>query len=293
MIALEGHGWRARLTPRHGAGLSALDWRAPDGAWHAILAPLADPAAKDAGCFVMAPFANRIADGRFAFAGRAYQIPVNRPEEGMAIHGCARDRGWQTIEATATRAILALHVDEPACPWRFDLEQRVTLTDGGATIALTITNRGPDPMPFGIGLHPWFPKAADSRLHFTTAALHRRDARGLPLAQADPQPGFAPGTARPLARRPWLDGCAGDWSPRMAEIAGAGLRIALHATGALRHLQVYVPDDRATFCAEPVSHLPDAVNRPDLPAMDILAPGGTLTGAMSLSATFLRQEPAQ
>lgn len=284
MIALEGHGWRARLSPEHGAGLTALDWRGPGG-WLPVLAPPSAPGAQDGGCFVMAPFANRIADGRFAFAGRDYQIPLNRPEEGMAIHGCARDRAWQVIEAGPTAARLALHLDDPALPWRFDLVQQVTLTSEGVTIALTITNRGTEPMPFGFGLHPWFVKSADTTLTFTTAALHRRDPRGLPLPEVEPQPALAPDSPRPLAQVPWLDGCATGWSPRVACITGGGMRISLRATGALRHLHVYVPDTRPVFCAEPVSHLPDAINRPGLPAMDNLPPGGALSGAMSLSAT--------
>lgn len=289
MIRLEAHGWRALLAPGHGASLTALEVRHPaTGGWLPVLAPLADPAAGlTAGCFVMAPFANRIADGRFSFAGRDHRIALNRPAEGMAIHGCARDRAWRVIEAGKAAATLALHLDEPGCPWRFDLEQRLTLAEGGATIALTLTNRGAAPMPFGIGLHPWFPKAADTMLHFTTAALHRRDARGLPLPQTDPLPALAAGSAQPLAQIPWLDGCASDWTPREAWITGGGLRITLQATGALRHLHVYIPDDRPLFCAEPVSHLPDAINRPGLPgAMTVLAPGATLAGAMTLAAAF-------
>ena len=292
MIALEAHGWRALLAPDHGASLTALDRRGSDGAWRPVLAPLADPAAGlNAGCFVMAPFANRIADGRFSFLGRDYRIPVNRPAEGMAIHGCARERVWQVVAAGGDHALLSLHLDEPEFPWRFDLTQHTTLTPAGAGVALTITNRGPDPMPFGLGLHPWFPKFPDSTLHFTTAALHRRDARGLPLPRTEPCPEFSV-PVRPLAQMPWLDGCAGDWSPREARITGDGLALTLRATGALRHLHVYVPDDRPVFCAEPVSHLPDAINRPELgadAAMTPLAPGESLSGAMILSASPIKE----
>lgn len=292
MIALEAHGWRARLAPQFGASLTTLDWRGPAGAWHPVLAPLADPAAGlTAGCFVMAPFANRIADGRFSFMGRAYHIPVNRPAEGMAIHGRARERAWQVVAAGEDHALLSLHLDEPDFPWCFDLTQHTTLTPAGVRVALTITNRGPKPMPFGLGLHPWFPKAADTTLHFTAATLHRRDARGLPLPQTEAHPEFA-APARPLAQLPWLDGCAGDWSPREACITGGGIALTLRASGALKHLQVYVPDDRPVFCAEPVSHLPDAINRPELgadAAMTPLALGESLSGAMILSASPMKE----
>lgn len=286
MIALEGHGWRAGLPPEFGASLTRLARRLPGGGWQPVLEPPSAPGAQDGGCFVMAPFANRIADGRFSFTGRDHRIPVNRPAEGMAIHGCARDRAWRVVEATGAGATLALHLDEPALPWRFDLVQRVTLGAAGVLVTLDLTNRGAAPMPFGIGLHPWFCKTEAARLEFAPARLHRRDARGLPLPETDPQPGFTPGAGQNLGDLHWLDGCASDWSGRARLRIGA-LDLILAATGALRHLQVYVPDDRPVFCAEPVSHLPDAVNRPDLgpqAAMTVLAPGDSLSGTMRISA---------
>ncbi|NKW10672.1 hypothetical protein HGG76_20340 [Ochrobactrum tritici] len=67
-----------------------------------------------------------------------------------------------------------------------------------------------------------------------------------------------------------------------------GLR--LKGEGALRHLHVFNPQDRAVFCAEPVSHLPDVINRPTLgedAAMTVLNPGEALTGALLFSAHLL------
>ncbi len=290
MVRLEAHGWRAQLAPDHGASLTALEVRHPagTGAWLPVLAPLADPGqGLRAGCFVMAPFANRIDGGRLAVDGRHWQIPLNRPEEGMAIHGFARDRTWRITGHGPDRVRAELLVEDPGLPWQFGLVQTVTLAPAGMRIGLELTNRGPRPMPFGLGLHPWFPKRPGTRLTFARPQMQRRDTRGLPLPGTDPQPGFAPGSAQPLEAMPWLDGSFTDWSPREAEILwpDAGLRLTLRAEGALRHLHVFVPDDRPLFCAEPVSHLPDAINRPALPGgMDRLAPGAVLAGAMALAA---------
>lgn len=290
MLTLEAHGYHAAIAPNYGASLTALDWQAPDGARIALLAPLVDPAAGlRAGCFVMAPFANRIADGRFDFGGQVWQTPVNRPEEGMAIHGHARDRAWQVHRHQADRAVLGLSVDDPDLPWQFEISQTVTLSPEGVTVALGLTNRGPRAMPFGMGLHPWFPKPAGARLSFASTGSHFRDARGLPLPETRMQPGFDPDHPLPLPEFPWFDGCFSGWTPPEARIdwPGQGVSLHLRASGALRHLHVYVPDDRAVFCAEPVSHLPDAVNRPGLgagAAMTLLAPGDSMDGAMTLTA---------
>jgi aldose 1-epimerase len=52
-------------------------------------------------------------------------------------------------------------------------------------------------------------------------------------------------------------------------------------------LQVFTPSWADFFCVEPVSHSPDAINRPDLPAdqaMHVLEPGAVLAGRISLTA---------
>lgn len=139
-----------------------------------------------------------------AIGGRAGFTAAVARSQREAIHGCARDRAWRVVEVEAggAGATLALHLDEPALPWRFDLVQRVTLGAAGVVVALDLTNRGAAPMPFGIGLHPWFCKTGDARLEFAPARLHRRDARGLPLPETDPQPGFTPGAGQNLRDLP-------------------------------------------------------------------------------------------
>ena len=149
----------------------------------------------------------------------------------------------------------------------------------------------------GLGLHPWFPKPAGTTLSFAARGAHQRDALGLPLAETAPQPAFAAAAPQPLDHLPWFDGCFSDWSPRRARICWPDRKAALvlAGEGAFRHLHVYVPDDRAVLCAEPVSHLPDAVNRPDLgptAQMTLLARGQSLSGSLILSALPLCPQPS-
>ena len=116
------------------------------------------------------------------------------------------------------------------------------------------------------------------------------DGRGLPVEPLTQPEAFDPEHPVALGHQPWFDGCFKNWSPCSAVISWPEHQAALTLTaeGALRHLHVFVPDNRAVVCAEPVSHLPDVINRPELGAdcaMDILQPGDTLFGTMTLSAT--------
>lgn len=66
----------------------------------------------------------------------------------------------------------------------------------------------------------------------------------------------------------------------LAQIGQRRGRITMRGEGA-DALHLFRPPGADFFCAEPVSHLPDAINRG---GMDILAPGETRTLAMTLSA---------
>lgn len=298
MLSLAAHGYRVQLDPRRGATLLSAEWCAPTGDWLPILAPLADPGAGlTAGCFVMAPFANRIAAGRFSFAGAVHQLPLNRPQEGMAIHGFSRDHGFDVLSQGVDHATLTQDFAVDGLPWHYELRYDIQLSTKGLCLTLTLTHRGAAPMPYGLGLHPWFPKPAGTTLSFAARGAHQRDALGLPLAETAPQPAFAAAAPQPLDHLPWFDGCFSDWSPRRARICWPDRKAALDLAGegAFRHLHVYVPDDRAVLCAEPVSHLPDAVNRPDqgpTAQMTLLARGQSLSGSLILSALPLCPQPS-
>lgn len=260
---LESGDYRVEVAPEQGASILRAEWRG-----RPILVPPEGWPAMKSGCFVMAPFANRIADGRFIWDGREWQLPLNAPDEGMAVHGFARDREWRVSDGA--------FVLDCGGDWPFAVEQRVDVSPGGISINLSIRNTGAEAMPFGIGLHPWFVRPEGTRLVFASGGAHKRDERGLPLAERRAYPEFASGDPPPH-----LDGCFTGWDGH-ARILWPDAVLDIRADGALRHVHVFNPAHRDALCAEPVSHLPDAINRPDLPQMDVLAPGAVLAGAMHL-----------
>src|SRR5262249_295714 len=48
---------------------------------------------------VLAPWPNRLADGRYHVDGQVHQVPLSEPAEHNAIHGLVRWSGWDLIEA--------------------------------------------------------------------------------------------------------------------------------------------------------------------------------------------------
>ena len=279
LLALAAGDWRAELLPERGAALLRLTWRGRD-----ILAPVpegADPNTACAGAFLMAPWANRLDQGRIAVNGQPWCLPVNRPQDRTAIHGLVRDRAWTVEHGDGASALLSLALDAP--PFACDARLALGLSDGGLDLALSLTARGGHPHPLGLGWHPWFARPPGTRLTFSARWRCRHDARQLPVT-AEPFGRLDGGEERYLGLDTHFPGWDGAAIIRHAD----GTTIRLAAQGAwATGLQVFAPPGMPVLCVEPVSHLPDAPNRPVLAPLSplaVVAPGETIAGKLTLSA---------
>jgi aldose 1-epimerase len=293
-IVLSGHGYWLALNPDYGANLTGMTWLGPSNRATAILRTCADDAllpgmASPVGCFPMAPFANRIDGGIFPFAGRIHALPINRPDENVAIHGLSRFESFETVSHTdSTIGLLHRYRGDV---FAYDLLQEVKIDPSGVSIRLTIVNTG-QPMPFGIGLHPYFVREVDARLRFDAAVMSQTEERHLPdhFVAARLGPGFSSGTC--LEGLNGFDAHFAGWRPQRAVLdrPEAGVAVTVSASGVLSNLHVYVPPEGGLVCIEPVSHVPDVHNRTALATfgdLNILEPKAVLSGSMHLNVSSL------
>lgn len=122
---------------------------------------------------------NRIAGGRFQFNGREYQLELTDREGPNHIHGFALRRPWRVgatetlTGATATLIFAAEDHPDVIAQFPHPFVLSVTYTLAGQTLhcSPTITNHGAEPMPFGLGFHPYFlaPEANHPEIRFTAA----------------------------------------------------------------------------------------------------------------------------
>ena len=236
------------------------------------------------GCFPLLPFGNRIGLGRFRWRGVEHGLARNFGDSPHTIHGIGWRRAWSVQQAGPASAVLTLdHAGDASWPFAFSAGLKYQLSAAGLAMTLALTNRDVAPAPAWIGLHPFFPKAHDPRLCFNAGGVWENDPDGLPLRHGPVPPDWRFSEPWAIAQSR-LDNCFTGWDGVAAIDAGpASLRI--EADGVFRHLQVFTPSWADFFCVEPVSHVPDALNRPDLPAdqpMAVLQPGETLAGTVRL-----------
>lgn len=274
-FALAGAGWELELLPALGGAIGALTYRGAD-----ILRPTpagaTDPL--QAACFPLVPYANRIAGGRFHFAGRDVRLPLNFGDHPNTLHGTAWQSAWEVLEVGADQAVLAQeHDGGGGWPWAWRAEQRFELDEAGLSVTLTLANKAAEPMPAGIGLHPYFPISPGTRLRLNAKRVWLTDAAQIP-SEPVPADHFGDWTAgASIAEAGFIDHCYEGWDGAATLDKGDHI-VRVTANGA-RDLHLYHPEGESFCCLEPVSQLPDAFNRPGA-VFDVLAPGETLTLAM-------------
>ena len=284
MIALADGDLRLELLPDLGAAVATLTFQGRD-----VLRPT--PAGVDdpfeTAAFVLAPFANRIADGHFRVGNREVRIPRNAPGQAHPLHGHAWRKPWRVESVTGDRAVLSFEHPADSWPWHYTVTQILLLRGDSLELSLSIENRDATPMPAGLGWHPYFHKGAGAQLKTHVEGVWLADEEFLPVRLAHGTRFGQWGRGDLVSRPELIDHCHTGWLG-VAEISlpEQRLRLALTASRALHWLHIYSPPGKDFFCVEPVSQMPNAVNRSAPPAMTgqrLLAPAERLDARVTLS----------
>ncbi len=102
------------------------------------------------------PWPNRIDGGRYNFMGIEYQLPINEVATGNAIHGFVRNMTFSADRILPDLLVLNSQIGpQPGYPFEFAIKVSYKIIDSGVKIAFEVANLGIEPMPIGLGLHPY------------------------------------------------------------------------------------------------------------------------------------------
>ena len=286
MLKLACGALELTLAPETGGSIARFMARR-EGETQELLRPLpaglARPAPLDMACYPLVPFSGRITNAHFYYGGHDVHLPPDEICVPHAIHGRGWRASWEVAEHGPARARLcfAHRADDPAWtwPWNFEAEQIFELSEQALAVTMRLTNRAEEPMPGGLGLHPFFEARQQARLKTHLPFVWESGADGVPLGLASTPEKWRFDSARPM-KDVEVDHCFSGSEGRFA-IAWEGrpFAIRMEAEGA-PHAIVYAPPGEDFFCAEPVSHAPDALNRPEAPevtGLRSLAPEESMT----------------
>ncbi len=266
----------AHLLPSVGGSLARFD-RVAGGKRQPLLRGTdrddGDP--REVACFPLVPFCNRIRGGAFRFRGETVRLAPNMPPDPSPLHGQGWLSSWELQDLADNEAAMRFTHPAGEWPWDYEAEQRFSLDWAGLTVALSCRNLSDRAMPCGLGLHPYYPCAANTRLDTEVESVWTADEQILPVAR-EPARGIYDLRAR-LVCGQGLDNGFDGWSgSAMIEWPGeeAGLRLS---SPDCRFFQLYSPASGGVFVAEPVQHANAAPNEPEEDwarlGIEVLQPG--------------------
>ncbi|WP_435741294.1 aldose 1-epimerase family protein [Nocardioides sp. SYSU DS0663] len=268
---IEGGGYRAVVT-ESGAALRVLSYRGRD----LVDGFPEDQMASGGRGQLLAPWPNRVRDGRYSFGGHELQLPLTEPRRENSSHGLVRWAAWTVEEHTGHSVSLQYRLmAQTGYPWTLDLHVAYDLSADGLTVTQTATNTAGEAAPYASGAHPYLRvgEGPVDTLELTVPAATRLltdDERLLPVGREEVE-----GTpydfrvARPLRATALnhaftgLDRDDDGVATVLLRDPGTGDGVALWVDGHHGWLQLYTADDvpataRRSLAVEPMTAPPDA-----------------------------------
>lgn len=283
LAALCAGDYRLEVEPGRGGSITRFEWRGSP-----VFRSAVGPAILDAACFPLVPFSNRIAWGKFSFGRRRVSLSPNLPgaNHPHALHGFGWLAPWKIAEKSEDLLRIVHTYEEGEWSWPYVAAQQFSLSERGLDLTLSATNLAGEPMPCGMGFHPYF-----LREGAVYRGLHRSEwetgADGLPVRLRSAG-----------AARDWWEGelvgsrtvdtvYGGRDGPLTIEWPAQQIGVEIMPSSNLPFTTIYVPGGQDFFCVEPVSHATDAANR--APAeLAVLAPGESMTVSVQFRAFHLQ-----
>jgi aldose 1-epimerase len=248
---------------------------------------------------VLAPWPNRLGDGRYEWRGARAQAALDEPALGNAIHGLVRWMPWR-LEAHAQN-VVALRCTlrpTPGYPWSVELRCEYRLRRDGLAVTTGAACAGDAAAPFGIGFHPYLVAGTgsvdDATLVLPASRTLVLDERRLPTGQSrevagtelDFRAGRQIGTTRLDTAFTALSRGADGLARAILQDPESGRGVELWADDRFRYLMCFTADTvepdrrRRAVAIEPMTCPPDAFRSGK--DLIVLEPGETWEGGWGL-----------
>ena len=298
IVWLRHAGQRLGLVPTLGGGVAAWQCDTDDGPldlwrpWDGLSTDRYSLAS-----FAMVPWSNRISGGGFEHEGTQHAMRPNRAGEPYPIHGDGWLQAWTLTQPAAGCLEMTLESHRfDTNPYDYRATQSFTLVEGGLNQSVVVTHLGSGTLPYGLGLHPWFKRGADTRLSAPVSGVWLSGVDPLPTAHTEQFPSTWDLRDRAfMGGGPLIDNAFTGWAGTSCiEWPEQGLQLTMTVPEVQRagpdsahaYCLLYRPPVGPAFCFEPVTHPIDAFHQPGRPGLRALARGESL--ALNVQWRFRR-----
>lgn len=220
-------------------------------------------------CYPLAPWSNRISEGGFDGPDGWLALTPNSLTDPLPIHGSAWQQPWQVVSQSRDEVVLQL---DSTTPFAYCARLRFHLHQGKLSIELAVTHLAEGAAWHGLGLHPYFPRTASTRLQAQAGQVWLCDSAKLPTALIPMPAEWDFQQPKPLPDT-LVDNGFCEWDGHcLIQQSELGYALECQATGSDYYL-LYCPVGLDFFCIEPVSHPVNAHHLPGRPGLVLLEQG--------------------
>lgn len=239
----------------------------------------------------LTPWVNRVRNGNFSFEGRNYQLPINEPNLGNAIHGLLARVPFKLTQSVATAETAFIRISysfdgmEKGFPFPFDFAIDYTFEkNGGLRVNFHAENTGSTNMPFACGWHPYFgfpgTSLAELDIRFASKSRFLSDSQMIPLQEEAFERTDAISLGKEKIDHVFL---LKPMEKHVTELSDKRRQISFfleQSSIQFPYLVVFAPDEQNAVAIEPMTANTDAFNTAE--GLQVLAPGAQFNGEVYL-----------
>lgn len=247
----------------------------------------------------LAPFANRIKDGKYQFEGENFQLPINRPSENNALHGFLYKKSFQVTEMKRGMNDCEIELlfkadEEVGFPFKYN--QTINYKWNGydnLIITATVENTSDKNMPYFFGWHPYFKLSEsvnDSTLQFEAMHKIEVDSQKIPTGNVVPFSEF--NALKNINESSFDDAFELKQDPTVVlKSSSLGVQLDLNFSDCdlpFKYLQIYTPKDRESIALEPMTSFANAFNHQK--DLCVLKPGEKRSSTFEINLSSLSSQ---
>lgn len=219
-----------------------------------------------AASFPLVPFGNRVENNQFKFDGKNYQLKPNTSWDKHILHGEGWISDWHILNQNQERISMEFYCqDSPYSPYHYQAQQEISLDKDKVSLYLSVKNCSSQPMPFGLGYHPFFHLTKETLLK-AKAQYYYTEKHDFLADQAQDIPQELDFSMHRSLPQYWVNNGFTNWDGK-AQILWKDyhLGVNISTSNNLKHYFIFVSDTHFDseykqdfFCFEPMSHSANA-----------------------------------
>ena len=219
-------------------------------------------------CFPLIPFCNRINKNKFRHNGKIYNLKQNSKLGKYYLHGDGWLNNWKIIKKNKNLIEMNfIKKKSEYSPYEYLSRQKFILFKNKLKIYLSVKNLNDNPLPFGLGLHTYYPMNKLTKLQAQSKTYWLENKNFIPTKIINNSKKMNFDKLNSLPNK-WVNNCFNNWNSK-AEIywPDKKMKLNIKSSNNCKYFFLFISNNKFEknfkndyFCFEPMTHAVNAHN---------------------------------